>query len=165
MAGFFPDAYLTSIVVIDPKTDLLDKGFKNLLLDVDNTILPRDTHQVSDEVKAWLKQAREAGLNLCLISNNFHHGVYEWAERLDLPIVAKAVKPLPHAFIRARRKMGFKRRETCMIGDQLITDVWGAHFTGMKCLLVQPLVDVDLKHTLLLRHVEKLFIGSWKPER
>ena len=129
MAGFFPDAYLTRITVIDPQSDLLDKGYKNVLLDVDNTILPRDTHQVGEDVKAWLKKAQEAGLNLCLISNNFHHGVYEWAERLDLPIVAKAIKPLPHAFIRARCKMGFKRKETCMIGDQLITDVWGAHFT------------------------------------
>ena len=51
------------------------------------------------------------------------------------------------------------------IGDQLITDVWGGHVMGMRVSMVKPLVEADLKHTLLLRHVEKLFMKNVHPER
>lgn len=45
-----------------------------------------------------------------------------------------------------------------MVGDQLFTDVVGAHLIGMPAYLVAPLVDVDLKHTQLVRKVEGLFL-------
>lgn len=49
--------------------------------------------------------------------------VYQLANRLSLPIVAKAVKPLP-PFLMAL-KIG-ATRATVVIGDQLVTDVPGA---------------------------------------
>ena len=45
--------------------------------------------------------------------------------------MAKAVKPLPPAFLMALRKIDAKRATTVVIGDQLVTDVLGAHFLGM----------------------------------
>ena len=116
------------------------------------------------DVQAWLEKARAAGVKFCLLSNNFHHGVHDLAERLDLPIVVKAVKPLPHGFIRARRKIGGKRKDTLVIGDQLITDVIGAHICGLKAYLLVPLVEKDLWHTLLLRHLERAILGKMRPE-
>ena len=80
------------------------------------------------------------------------------------PIVAKAVKPLPPAFLMALRKLGAKRSETVVIGDQLVTDVMGAHFLGMKAYLLAPLVEQDLPHTLLLRNFERVVMGERKPE-
>lgn len=163
--GFFePDRYFSRISKIDIKRDILDAGFTHVLLDIDNTILTRDTHEIPRDVKVWLGQARDAGLIFCLVSNNWHSGVYDMAQRIDLPIVAKAIKPLPPAFLVARNKIGAKRKTTLMIGDQLITDVLGAHFLGMTAYMVCPLVEQDLKHTLLLRHIEKIFIGDRQPE-
>ena len=149
---------------IDIKRDIVAAGFTHVLLDVDNTIFTRDTHEVPRDVSIWLAMARDAGIAFCLVSNNFHAGVYTVADRLGLPIVAKAVKPLPPAFLIARRKIGAKRASTLVIGDQLITDVLGAHFLGMHAYMVCPLVEQDLKHTLLLRHVERVFIGDMQPE-
>ena len=80
------------------------------------------------------------------------------------PIVAKAVKPLPPAFLRALGKIGATRAATVVIGDQLVTDVLGAHFLGMKAYLLAPLVEQDLPHTLLLRNFERLVMGERKPE-
>ena len=51
-----------------------------------------------------------------------------------------------------------------MIGDQLTTDILGAHLVGMRAYLVCPLVEVDLKHTLLLRNFERIFIADKEPE-
>ena len=51
-----------------------------------------------------------------------------------------------------------------VIGDQLVTDVMGAHFLGMKAYLLAPLVEQDLPHTLLLRNFERVVMGERKPE-
>lgn len=164
MSVIHPDRYFTRITSIDVKRDLLDCGYWNVLLDIDNTILTRDTHEVPEDVKQWLDDARCQGVIFCLVSNNFHHGVYDLSRRLGLPIVAKAVKPLPHAYLLARRKIHAKRRNTVVIGDQLITDVFGAHFLGMPAYLLRPLVKHDLKHTLILRNVERVIMGDRVPE-
>ncbi|MEG0070686.1 MAG: YqeG family HAD IIIA-type phosphatase [Raoultibacter sp.] len=164
MAFTEPDRYFSRITRIDIERDILARGFTHVMLDIDNTIFTRDTHEVPRDVGVWLGRARDAGISFCLVSNNFHEGVYALARRLDLPIVAKAIKPLPHAFLIARHKIGAKRKNTVVIGDQLITDVLGAHFLGMCAYMVCPLVEQDLKHTLLLRNVERVFIGDMQPE-
>ena len=159
-----PERYFSRISMIDIQKDIVDAGFSHVLLDIDNTILTRDTHEVPRDVSFWLSKARGAGLPFCLVSNNWHESVYELAGRLDLPIVAKAVKPLPPAFLLALKKIGAKRKDTVVIGDQLVTDVLGAHFLGMTAYMLQPLVEQDLKHTLLLRNVERAFMGDREPE-
>ena len=164
MAFLEPDRYFARISRIDIDRDLLALGYRNVLLDVDNTILTRDTHEVPRDVGFWLARARDAGISFCLVSNNWHEGVYHLANRLSLPIVAKAVKPLPPAFLMALGKLGAKRAETVVVGDQLVTDVMGAHFLGMKAYLLAPLVEQDLPHTLLLRNFERAVMGERKPE-
>ncbi len=159
-----PDRYFSRISRIDIERDLLDLGYRNVLLDVDNTILTRDTHEVPRDVGHWLAKARDAGISFCLVSNNWHEGVYQLANRLSLPIVAKAIKPLPPAFLMGMKKIDAKRANTVVVGDQLVTDVMGAHFLGMKAYLLSPLVEQDLPHTLMLRNFERLVMGDREPE-
>ena len=64
----------------------------------------------------------------------------------------------------ARNKIGGTRKSTLMIGDQLSTDVLGAHLAGMKAYLVCPLVEEDLKHTMFVRSIERAFISDKEPE-
>lgn len=164
MAFFQPDRYFSRVSAISAPFDIVNKGFEYVLMDVDNTLLTRDEHIVPADVQKWLGQLRESGVQVCLLSNNFHEGVNHLADKLGLPIVAKAVKPLPHGYLMAMKKLGGNRRNTLMIGDQLITDVLGAHFLGMTAYMVCPLVEADLKHTLLLRNVEALFMAGRVPE-
>ncbi|MDO5426628.1 MAG: hypothetical protein Q4F54_02425 [Coriobacteriia bacterium] len=70
MSFTLPDRYLKRISDIDIQKDLLNAGYKFVLLDVDNTILTRDESVVPDDVKKWLAKARKAGLKFCLISND-----------------------------------------------------------------------------------------------
>lgn len=164
MAFLEPDRYFARLSRIDIDRDLIERGFRNVLLDVDNTILTRDTHEVPRDVGVWLARARDAGIAFCLVSNNWHEGVYRLANRLSLPIVAKAVKPLPPAFLAALGKIDAKRSETVVVGDQLVTDVMGAHFLGMQAYLLAPLVEQDLPHTLLLRNFERVVMAGRQPE-
>ena len=165
MAFFKPDRYFSRITQVDIDADILAAGKRALFLDIDNTIFTRDTHEVPADVMEWLNEVRKRDITICLVSNNWHEGVHELAAKLDLPIVSHAIKPLPFAYMLAFKRAGVKRRETMCIGDQLITDVFGGHFLGMPVIMVKPLVKADLKHTLMLRHVEKLFIGSMDVER
>ena len=164
MAFMRPERFFSRITRVDIERDLLRAGRTHVLLDVDNTILSRETGEVPRDVATWLARARTAGVGFCLVSNNWHQSVFDLAARLELPLVARSVKPLPPAFLAGMRKIGATRRDTVVIGDQLITDCMGGHFLAMPVYLVLPLAEADLKHTLMLRHVERLFIGDMRPE-
>lgn len=164
MALLEPDRYFSRISHIDIQRDLLGCGLYCVLLDIDNTILTRDTHEVPRDVGLWLGRARDAGVEFCLVSNNWHASVYQLAGELDLPIVAKALKPLPHGLLLGMRKVGARSSETVMIGDQLMTDVVAAHLVGCQAYMLRPLVEQDLKHTLVLRNVERVLLGEREPE-
>lgn len=164
MSYLQPERYFSRISHINIKRDLLDCGFRFVLLDIDNTILSRATHDVPRDVGLWLAQARDAGVQFCLVSNNWHENVHQLANRLSMPIVAKAMKPIPAALFVAMHKLGAKRAETVMVGDQLSTDVLAAHNAGISAYLLAPLVEQDLKHTRYVRMVERAILGDALPE-
>jgi len=157
----FPKYYVDSVLDIDPAW-LKAQGKTCVLVDLDNTLLPRDTSTFSPEVMDWVKSLYDADLKVCLLSNNWHERVHTAAEELNMKLVSKAVKPLPPAFFVAMKRVGGKRRETIMIGDQLFTDVLGSAILGMPCIMVLPLAKHDLKHTLMLRNLEKLIMRDRK---
>ncbi|WP_304427082.1 YqeG family HAD IIIA-type phosphatase [uncultured Adlercreutzia sp.] len=164
MALWTPERYFSRITDIDIERDLIGCGYTHVLLDIDNTIRARDTHSVPRDVGLWLGRARTAGVAFCLLSNNWHADAYAFAGELELPIVAKAMKPLPPAFFRAMGKIGATRGDTVVIGDQLSTDVLGAHCAGLPAYMLQPLVKQDLAHTKVLRVVEAALLGDRQPE-
>lgn len=164
MSFFEPDRYFSRITAIDVDRDLLGCGLSAVLLDIDNTVRSRATGAIPRDVGVWMGHARDAGVQFCLVSNNWHSSVYAFAGELDLPIVAKSCKPLPHGYLAAMHKLGASRAQTVAIGDQLLTDVVGAHTVGIKAYLVCPLAEVDLRHTLVLRTLERGLIGGQVPE-
>ena len=46
MALLTPDRYFSRITAIDIEADLLGRGYRAVLLDIDNTVRARDTGQV-----------------------------------------------------------------------------------------------------------------------
>ena len=163
--GFFQsDEFLSSIESVDPQ-DLVAKGYRAVLLDFDNTLVPRDTKQIPETVEQWITAAKDSGLSICLLSNNWHKSVFSYAEQLELPCIYKAMKPVPIAFFAALRRIGAKKKQTIVIGDQLLTDVLGAHLAGMPAIMVSPRARKDLWHTLLLRRLERVLMGDRQPER
>ena len=71
MGLFRATRYVASLPLVDVD-GLVAQGVRLVLLDRDNTCVPRDAKAAPAEVAAWLVRAREAGLELCLVSNNFH---------------------------------------------------------------------------------------------
>lgn len=164
MGLFAPEKQFSSVAAIDAEWDLLRLHLTHVLLDLDNTLRRRDNDEVPLEVRAWLTHVQQKGIKPCILSNNFHENVFAVARELDIPIVAKAMKPLGSGFKRALELVGGSVEDSVMVGDQLFTDVVGAHLVGMPAYLVAPLVDVDLKHTQLVRKVEGLFLKEPAPQ-
>jgi hypothetical protein len=143
---FAPDLYYSSVHAIDLDA-LSAQGIRVLLLDLDNTLLPRDTNVVPDDLKAWAAGLRTRGFSVCLVSN----------------LVDKAVKPLPFAFLAALRRAKARTSEAAVVGDQLFTDILGGRLLGMRTVLVSPLSATDLPHTLMLRRLEALVLKKRTP--
>lgn len=157
-----PDYYYSSVLDIDLGA-LSSSGIDTLLVDLDNTLLPRDSNVVPDEIKAWASGLAGAGFKACLVSNNWHERVVRVAEELGFELVAKAVKPLPFAFMLALRRMGSTRARAAIVGDQMFTDVLGGKLTGVTTVLVAPLSSADLPHTLFLRRIERVLLAGRTP--
>jgi HAD superfamily phosphatase (TIGR01668 family) len=150
-----PDAWFSRISEIDVERDLCARGLRTVLLDIDNTLRSRADGEVPADARAWLARCRQADVRVCLLSNNWHANVFGLATELDLPIIAKALKPLPGGYIVALHTMDARARETVVVGDQLFTDIVGARVLGLRAYLIAPLAEVDLPHMVLLRHVER----------
>ncbi len=157
-----PDLYYTSVHRIDLEL-LRAKGVTAVLVDLDNTLLPRTTNEMPDDLRQWAHSLHEAGFRVCLVSNNWHERVSAVADELGFSIVAKAIKPLPFAFMKALGIVGAKASQTAMIGDQLFTDILGGGLMGMTTILVEPLSDTDLPHTLMLRRLERVVLAGMRP--
>ncbi|MCL2135984.1 MAG: YqeG family HAD IIIA-type phosphatase [Coriobacteriia bacterium] len=162
--GFLlPDRYLTSVLQI--KADWLRaKNVKAMLLDIDNTLASRVTLAAGAEILDWVNEMKSEGFLMHLVTNNWHHAVFETAAHLDLPIVYKSMKPLPFNFVRAMKRLGVSRREALIVGDQVMTDILGAKILKMQSVLVLPLTDSDRTHTKLLRNVEKIVLSGHQAE-
>jgi hypothetical protein len=157
-----PQQYVSEVTAIDLER-LVAGGIRGLLVDIDNTLVARNTREVPSSVRDWVRSAGMAGFGVCLISNNWHDHVRDFAADLGVPIVAKALKPLPFGFIRAARVLGLRPRACAVIGDQMFTDVLGGNLVGAHTVLVRPVSASDLPHTLVLRRIERLIMAGREP--
>ena len=148
--------YVASLPLIDIDA-LVEQGVELVLLDRDNTCVPRDAHEAPADVVAWLDRARAAGLTLCLVSNNFHTShVSRTAAELGVDFVDHAMKPFPFALRRAMRRFDVPAEKTVMVGDQVYTDVAAGNLAGVRTILVRPQSRSDLWYTHIFRIFERL---------
>jgi len=156
-----PDYYYSSLFAVDLAM-LSERGIRGVVIDLDNTILPRDTNELEQRAYDWVAEARSR-FEVMIVSNNTHSYPKEIAAQLGLPIMTHALKPMPRAFRAAMRQLGTTRRTTAVIGDQLFTDVFGGNLAGATTVLVDPLVESDLPHTLALRKLTAPIIRHRRP--
>ena len=148
--------YVAAVELIDPAS-LAEAGVGLLLIDRDNTCVPRDTKVPPASVLAWLDDVRAAGIKVCLVSNNFHTDqVRRSAAELGCDAVDHAMKPAPFALERAMRLMGESPERTVMVGDQVFTDVVAGNLAGVRTILVRPQCRLDLWYTYIFRAFEHL---------
>lgn len=148
-----PDQYLASAMDVD-LASLKASGVEGLIVDLDNTLVPRYENEPSDDLRGWLEAVGDMGLRICIVSNNWTSRVGAIADELGVSIIKGAGKPLAKAFRQGMEILGTTPSQTAVIGDQLFTDVLGGNRLGIHTVLVVPLSDKEMIHTRVLRRLE-----------
>jgi uncharacterized protein len=118
---------------------LQEREIDSLLLDVDCTLKRYRDTDVQADVAAWLNALKTNGIGCCIVSNGWDRRIKHFADKLGLPFVSKAIKPLPVGIHRAIRTMGFQAARAAIVGDQVFTDVLAGRLARIKCILVNPI--------------------------
>lgn len=116
------------------------RGIRLMLLDFDNTIVPYTTVEPSEAFTAWLRETREAGVTVMVVSNSRKsRRVPDFCDARDIPWIKRAGKPSPKGIWKAMEQQGAAPGETAMAGDQTFTDVLAANLAGVTSVLVYPI--------------------------
>jgi HAD superfamily phosphatase (TIGR01668 family) len=158
---FLPSEYVKSIYDITPE-HLQNKGIKGIITDLDNTLVEWDRPEATPEVIEWLKGMKDAGIFVTVVSNNNETRVKNFCNPLELPFIHTARKPLRRSFIHALSKMGIHRDEVVVIGDQLLTDIFGGNRKGLHTILVVPVASSDGFFTKFNRKIERRIMAKLK---
>lgn len=149
------DAYFTTIDAI-PYELFRSWGIKLVFVDRDNTCVPRSTRTIPDAVKRWFSGLLRQNLTgIFIVSNNIHTDqVASSASELGIQAISHAMKPSCKVMVRVMKELGCTPQETCVIGDQIFTDIVAGRRAGAKTILVKPQSKRDLWYTYVFRVIE-----------
>ena len=135
-----PNMYCESFYTID-EDYLLKKGINKLIVDIDGTILPADDIIVPIKLIHVFQKLKEKNIDICLVSNNGEQRVIPVAEKLQInSYLFNAKKPLPTCFDNALKLLKTTdKKKVAMVGDQMLSDIKGAHEYGLYTILVCPI--------------------------
>ncbi|MFC4320858.1 YqeG family HAD IIIA-type phosphatase [Litchfieldia salsa] len=156
---FLPNQHVKSVFDISPK-DLVERGVKGIITDLDNTLVEWDRPSATPKLIEWFKQMQDHGIMITIVSNNNEQRVKDFSEPLQTPFIFKARKPMGMAFRRAIKEMKLKSEEVVVIGDQLLTDVLGGNRSGLHTILVVPVAQTDGFFTRINRRIERQIL-TW----
>ena len=154
MDVFVPDMYQKSIFTINYQT-LKKRGISCLLFDLDNTICPIHSNEISKKVKDLFAYLEISGFKVIIISNSPKDRVKPFKEKLNVDAAHSSVKPLKKKYKKIMKMYDFKDTDIAAIGDQLLTDVFGANRMGITSILINPISDVDASITKINRIIER----------
>lgn len=150
---------------------LYAKGYRGIITDLDNTLVGAKTPLATPELIEWFKRVKELGFKLVIVSNNRMDRVAAFATPLDIQFVHQARKPRNAPFRKAIGMMGLSGKETIVVGDQMMTDVYGGNRMGLFTVLVLPISIADEGWTTRInRRLEKIALtrlrkkGLWLEE-
>ncbi len=166
MAKFFdsfrPDMRARSVADID-LGKLKEQGYVGLLLDLDNTLLPWKDCVIPDESRQWIESSKQLGMKPCILSNtHYPDRLMKIAAALDIPALPRALKPRNHGFLKAIEIIGCEIEHTVVVGDQLLTDIWGGNRAGAFTVLVNPMHPREFIGTKVSRMLERIIFAAMK---
>ena len=104
--------------------DLYAQGYRGLLFDIDNTLVPHGA-PADERACALFAHLKELGFKCCFLSNNQYERVSSFNDAIGAQFIENAHKPSTKNYIRAMELLGTDRSNTVFIGDQLFTDIYG----------------------------------------
>lgn len=162
MSIFKPDYYVSNYQNID-LNKLKKLGIKLLCCDIDNTLVAFNDPHSNDKVKAFVKKCEKAGIKVALLSNAAPHRAKRFSKDLGVEkVYSLSFKPLQRNFKKVMEHYHVTPKETALVGDQLFTDMLGAHIAGVYKILTAPIVQDDKWDTRINRFFEKFIYNHYE---
>tara|TARA_Y100001968_G_scaffold304257_1_gene319130 strand:+ start:503 stop:1006 length:504 start_codon:yes stop_codon:yes gene_type:complete len=134
---------------------LIEQEIKVLLLDVDNTLLPRHERELNKSVVNWLVEASHL-LKIHLISNNpSKNRIKRIAEQFSVGFTCRAAKPRRKKVVQVIDSYECKRSNIAIVGDRIFTDILVGNRLGLYTILVKPIKsDGTTNHNSCYQDIE-----------
>ncbi len=161
LKDFVPDLYVKSVYDIDFQM-LKEDGITSIITDLDNTLVEANSPECTSQLLNWLDDIQEQGFKVLILSNNSKIRVSEFADPLSLPYIHRAMKPIKVSYKKALKILDSSAKDTVMIGDQLVTDIFGGKRMGIFTILVAPISIKENKTTKVNRKIESIILPLLK---
>ena len=156
MDNFIPDIYQQSIYTINYKK-LKKNGIKCLLFDLDNTMVPYKTKEPDQKIKELFAML-EHDFKVIIMSNSNKNRLRPFKEKLNVDVAYSSCKPFPKKYKKILALYHFEISEVACIGDQLITDIYGANNMGFTSILINKIAAYETIPTRINRFFEKFIL-------
>lgn len=157
---FYPDEVYETVFDMDFE-NYLNNGYRAVLFDTDNTLVGHDA-PADERAVRFIRQLKNIGLKVCIVSNNTEERVQPFAEAVGCEYEYECEKPKTEGFVRAMNRLGTTKEETFMVGDQLFTDIWGAKKTGIHAVFTKPLGSDPIFQIKLKRIGERIVFPFYR---
>lgn len=142
----------------------LDRKLKGAILDLDNTIMLPHAAALSPETIQWIEKFQAFGVQLIVVTNNVNDKYLDKVEKIldqyNLTMLRKACKPNTHKLQEALDILNLDKNQICIIGDRVLTDIWGGKNFNIHTVLVHPLIGKKEKKLYkFLRKIEYAFLS------
>ena len=79
---------------------------------------------------------------------------------LNVDCCPSAGKPRKNKFLKVLKEYKLDLSEIAIVGDQLVTDIYGGNKVGITTILVNPMSNIDMPLTKIYRYIEKKEINK-----
>ena len=159
MNKYLPTFLSMSIYDIDFDT-LYAKGKKVILFDLDNTCVPYVDKKPTKKLKNHFDKLKDSGFTVIIFSNSPRNRLEPFKKYLNIDCCPSARKPRKAKFIKVLKEYKLDLSEVAIIGDQLVTDIYGGNRVGITTVLVNPMSDIDMPFTKIHRYIERKEINK-----
>ena len=141
---------------------LQNEGIKSLLIDVDGTLLSRQSNIIPKNVKNWIKESKKL-FSLYLISNNpSDQRIGTIAKELDIRYKSNALKPRKKITLDIIKEVKEDTKNIAIIGDRIFTDIIVGNRCDIQTILVKRLnrkgLPIKFNLTLVLEKLISIFV-------
>lgn len=135
----FPKAFYDSVFDI-PISQLWTEGYRVMLFDVDNTLIPREEKLLTLQYLNWIEKVKDLGFTVLLVSNNSSkRRIRRVAKQCQVKGIYFSCKPLVYSTRALLKREGFTPKEAIFVGDQVLTDVAMGNWARLYTILVEPI--------------------------
>ena len=157
---FLPDIYQKSVYKIN-YNKLRTLGIKCIIFDLDNTLSPISLDKPTKRLKDLFSQLKSMGFKCIILSNSGKKRVEAFKNSLAVDSGFSSRKPTNRKYIKVMNSYAYVPDEIAAVGDQLLTDIYGANRMGFTSILVNQMGQKDFFLSLFNMRESVNIYNSW----